>query len=274
MRSSAGFFLVVAMISVGCTSSPRREDRPEHRSTAEEPAKKDEAPKKGESIESLAMGHLGPAPFNPFATASEGDWAVYIGSGKNRVKDGPSKGHASVLVRALGVATVATVTDTAVVVYTRVPGLPSSEPAAELFSRKDAPALDTLVLKLLHAFKPDLQQIDLLRVQEGTGTRYHAKDLDFWVAQAQDEKKTVEGKEFDCKKVTLEGTGPEGEINLCLWMSPQVKAPGVVAFTGALSRREEPFDIDFSVVIGGYGSKEKKEWGKSPEEITVDSLGP
>jgi hypothetical protein len=263
MRSHV-FATALALAAVGCTSSEQAPPEPQWKlPDAAKPDPPEEAGK----------GKLDPLPWNPFATAHEGDWAIYVASGKNLVRDGPLKGRGSVLVKVLGIATVARVTGDDVPIFTRVPGVKTGEPVCATFSKKEAPALDGFVFGLLHSLVSGSERIgvDLLEVQEGKGKRYRAKDLDFWVAPAKDEKRTLAGREFACKKVAFEGNDTKGgRLSLTMWLSPEVKPLGVVALDGNLTVPEEPFDVEFSIGVAGFGTADATEWGKSAEEISVD----
>lgn len=78
------------------------------------------------------------------------------------------------------------------------------------------------------------------------------------VDEVVDEKLTVGGETFECKKLTFVSDGASRKWTV--WLSPKVKAYGVVAVK--LVKRQRVTET----TLVGYGTKEKTLWGKTAAE--------
>ncbi|HZU95132.1 MAG TPA: hypothetical protein VFF73_00380, partial [Planctomycetota bacterium] len=103
--------------------------------------------------------------------------------------------------------------------------------------------------------------------------------IDEW--KVEDDKKTVGGKEFTCKKYTGKlkekagggGMGMDGKLTL--WITDTTKGWGLIAMTMKGSQNAQGMNIDFNmdVELKGYGNGDTADFGKKPADDSADDEG-
>ncbi len=161
-------------------------------------------------------------PLNPFVDAKEGDWSVVVMTAA--AGSGPRKS-------AIWTWRVASVgEDGAVKVHHVYAGREGhSEHKGNPLSTKEAP----------------------------TFAKFFSEQVQ-GVQAPSDEKATVEGKTFACKKVSFASEG--GAKKWTVLLSAEVKGSGLVSAT--VARGEQTMELR----LVGFGNKEKTLWGKTAEE--------
>jgi len=178
------------------------------------------------------------APVNPFAEAKEGDWETLVMT--HTQGSAPARKFA-VTYRAGKIAdesiTIAT--------ETLMGNGKKNPPAEKTFKKTEAPALKSVV--------------------------GNPRDKITEVKVA-DEKKTVGGKEFACKKVSYTATleSDKGAITrkIVLWLSTDAKPYGLVASSTEQSIGGGP-TVKIEGELAGLGNGDKASWGKKAEELDL-----
>ncbi len=188
--------------------------------------------------------------WNPYATAKAGDWAAYAMD---------DRGYAS---KHRDIQSVAKVDgDTATVEeYPCTGKVGDTDHKTWTFSTKDAFTIEKIFSD-----------------KENTVT---VSDL-----ATTEEKKTVGGREFACTKISCKASrdyaGHKGKFHfegtLTVWLSKDVKAPGIVAYTredvrkrGKSTGGTPPHDMSRDVEVVGFGNGDKTDWGTKAKALKGD----
>jgi hypothetical protein len=167
-------------------------------------------------------------PIHPLDGAQEGDWAVL-----RCVFKAPNR-----VTRTVQSYMVAKVTDTAIIQSQTLAGEGTSTVKLPV---KEAPDLETF--------------FDIYNDQ--------VSEVAF-----SDEKKTVSGREFACKKITFVSANGGKPVHMTAWLSTEVKGSGIVCL---LAETDDPKGkIVLSFELAGFGSRGKTEWGKTGEEVAAE----
>ncbi len=170
-------------------------------------------------------------PFNPFAEAREGDWETLIFT--FRRADGATTDNTSTW-------RVKKVTDDEVTLelVTVAPGVPKPQVMERIFSRKGK-----IALRDYFKLGPDEKLEDV---------------------KTSDKKLTQAGHVFEGKLLEATRSGGRVDGKCSLLLSPEVKGSGVVALEVQLAKGGSQTHM-----VVGFGTAEKKLWGKTAEEIVV-----
>jgi hypothetical protein len=174
-------------------------------------------------------------PFNPVANAKEGDWAAY----KFTLDDGE---HSQVMVMDYEVTAA---TKTAVTLAQTVHDKGRAEKREVELSRTKLPLAGEFVRRI---FKDTSEELPVSHVKLAT------------------EKHTVSDREFECQKLSFTINDRTARLKVKLWLSADVKAPAIVALE--IKGNEHGRDVGATFELGGYGSEDKTEWGKTAEQLT------
>jgi hypothetical protein len=174
----------------------------------------------------------GGLPLDPFAKAKNGDWAAYT----LELDDGGSteRGTFNFEVTKAGKKKVE---------LERTVKGPHEGTGTVEFSREDAITIADYVTGLIE--RPEQASVSGVRVA--------------------DDKRTIDGKEFSCKRVAFTMLVQSSRAKIKLWLSDEVAATGLVALEVKLSGGKTGA---FALELGGYGDDDKTLWGK-----TADKLG-
>ncbi|MEZ0230130.1 MAG: hypothetical protein ACAI25_16020 [Planctomycetota bacterium] len=165
-------------------------------------------------------------PFNPFADAKAGDWSTVV----MVAAAGGQKRTAIWTWRVLSVGD-----DGAVKVQHEYAGRKDGvEHKGNPLSTKEAP----------------------------TFARFFSEAIQDVQAPA-DEKATVDGKNFECKKVVF--ASENGSKKWTVLLAPEVKGSGLV--TARVARGDQTMELN----VVGFGTKEKTLWGKTAEQAMKDA---
>jgi len=87
--------------------------------------------------------------------------------------------------------------------------------------------------------------------------------------KVEDEKRTFGDKEFACKKISFEGGSDKRKAQEAIWICAEVRC-GFVAheITGPIEEPSKKPGHTVKEEVLGYGTGDKTEWGKSPEEVS------
>jgi len=89
------------------------------------------------------------------------------------------------------------------------------------------------------------------------------------------DKLTIGGREFACTKVScvaLSNAQPGAKVENEYWFSRDVKGFGLVAMVTVVPMAKGG-KTTLTYHVGGFGSKDKVEWGKKPEELAPKKTG-
>jgi hypothetical protein len=181
-------------------------------------------------------------PLNPFAKAKKGDWSVCLGKMKAEVGGQKMQEKIKLTVR------VKETDDKEVTCTMQQAGGPMGGQRPEqktTFSLKENPPFDRYMS---------------MSDQEKQG----GDELADW--KVEDDKKTVGGKEFACKKITAKIKDKMGtDAKLTMWVTDETKGWGMVAMSikGSLMGGGS---LQMDVELKGYGNGDKADFGKKPED--------
>ncbi len=92
-----------------------------------------------------------------------------------------------------------------------------------------------------------------------------------------DDKREVGGTELVCKKLSFEVESKDNETSVTVWLSPLVKAAGIVVSrtelkgeVGTGTPQGFKTDVRVKLSVAGYGAVEKLDWGKSTRDVAQD----
>src|SRR5581483_9089017 len=172
-------------------------------------------------------------PFNPFEKAQKGDWCILTGTFK---REGASEGKMSCTT----FARVVKVEGDQVTVSEQTQ-VSSVEKASKTFSTKQPPTIAAYF---------DLKE----------GTIENVK--------VEDDKRKACDKDFACKKVSFVWKHDHNEDEMTAWLSPDVKAGGLVGFSmkGHLKAKVE-LETQIKLECAGCGTGDKKDMGEAPDDL-------
>lgn len=81
-------------------------------------------------------------------------------------------------------------------------------------------------------------------------------------ARAEKETLTIDGREFACAKLTLARGDDDGAETWTVWLSQDVRGPGIVALTVTRGPKRE---VVLDLVLRGFGTAAATEWGRTPD---------
>jgi hypothetical protein len=178
-------------------------------------------------------------PFNPWATAKVGDWSVYVTTFKGEGAPNVKPILSQIVDKVEDDKATVTASDTG------IDGKPTKK--ATVHDMKSLSFAD---------YAPSAKNGPALKV-----------------VKIEDDKRTVDGKEFACTKVSaVVGThktaapsekGPD--LKLCFWFSKDVKGGGLVATETTIKRPNG--EVVMTMEVKGFGSKGRTEWGKSIADV-------
>jgi hypothetical protein len=190
-----------------------------------------------------------PLPLNPAANAKEGDWATF-----------------------------------SLTLKVTTPGKTSDAPPVE---RTEPTAYSVWTFEKISGDAATLRDTDLGNKKKTHVRSFSTKDpvtLEAFLAKdagdldqvsqvtSDEEKHTVGGKEFACKKVTCTTSDGKLTIHWTLWFCSTVKGSGLVHMSGEVAGPKQK--VTMSLELAGFGSREKAEWGKTADELAKELKAP
>jgi hypothetical protein len=180
-------------------------------------------------------------PINPFAKAKKGDWSVCVGRMKANFQ-GQAMDQKVKLVWRIKKVTDDEVECSLTESGGGAMGGPRDQKAT--FSLKENP--------------------NFTKYMNGRDKGGPSDQLSDW--KVEDDKKTVGGKEFGCKKITAKLKDQMGtDAKLSMWVTDETKGWGCVAMTlkGTLAGGGK---LTMDVEMKGYGNGDKADFGNKPED--------
>ena len=242
-------FVATATLSLLLVAAPglRAQDDMEKPPTPEKKKKDDKKPSnekkeagdEGDDDDDKPMEKL---PINPFAKAKKGDWSVCLGKMKAEVGGQKMSEKIKLTVR------VKDIDEKEITCTMQQAGGPMGGQRPEqktTFSLKENPPFDRYMS---------------MSDQEKQG----GDELADW--KVEDDKKTVGGKEFTCKKITAKIKDKMGtDAKLTMWVTDEAKGWGMVAMSikGQLMGGGS---LQMDVEMKGFGNGDKADFGKKPED--------
>jgi hypothetical protein len=179
-------------------------------------------------------------PINPFAKAKKGDWSWAVG----RIKAAGMNEKMKFVVK------VTEVTDDEVTISMKQSGgFGPGQEKTVTFSKKEMPSYNKFF--------------------EGKDDSSGGGPSDWKV---EDDKKTIGGKEFPCKKASAKFKEKERvDAKVTLWITDQTKGWGLLGMSITGTEMGQKISMDFE--LKGYGNGDTADFGKKADEDKADDEG-
>jgi hypothetical protein len=189
-------------------------------------------------------------PINPFAKAKKGDWSVCLGKMKMNMGGQKIDQKMKFIIRVKDV-------DNGGVTLTM-----KQEASGGFGGGGGREETATFNLKELPTVQKYMSMNDNQRGGDG-------EEMSDW--KTEDDKKTVGGKEFGCKKVSCKMKDKMGsDMKLVMWVTDETKGWGLVALTLKGTIPQGGGTVQMDMELKGYGNGDKADFGKKPEEEKTD----